>query len=295
MSGDHSFPVKLHYVLNDIEKDGFAEVVSWQPHGMAFVVHKQNIFVEQFLPLYFKQTKIASFQRQLNLYGFKRLTIGPDKGGYYHPFFVRKKPELARKIERATVKGTKVRKPASPETEPNFYVTSTALDKASLVSAIMSQSDDQAVKAPLKKRGLEEEGKDFNVSAQRNMISNDESRNDEPQDLLLDIFASMSERQVLSMASTRDGLQFLHHTPTMDVSSQNSSGTRTMSPMIHHPDNSLILSLLQQQQQLRQSLPFPSGRYPTMALLDSATIMESTKPCLDTLAQSYFSHLPFNI
>jgi len=30
---DQSFPMKLHFMLNDIEQDGLAHIVSWQPHG----------------------------------------------------------------------------------------------------------------------------------------------------------------------------------------------------------------------------------------------------------------------
>jgi hypothetical protein len=30
---EQSFPMKLHYCLNEIELDGLAHIVSWQPHG----------------------------------------------------------------------------------------------------------------------------------------------------------------------------------------------------------------------------------------------------------------------
>mmetsp|Transcript_4733 Transcript_4733/g.6899 ORF Transcript_4733/g.6899 Transcript_4733/m.6899 type:complete len:389 (-) Transcript_4733:79-1245(-) len=115
------FPVKLHSMLDMIEADGLAHVVSWQPHGRCFVVHKTKEFVNHVMPKYFKQTKMASFQRQLNLYGFNRLTGGIDKGGYYHELFLRGKVSLAFDIHRMRVKGTGVRLPTNPEKEPNFY------------------------------------------------------------------------------------------------------------------------------------------------------------------------------
>jgi hypothetical protein len=115
------FPVKLHGMLDKIEADGLAHVVSWQPHGRCFVVHKPKEFVNHVMPHYFKQTKMASFQRQLNLYGFNRLTGGLDKGGYYHEMFLRGKVSIAYDIHRKRVKGTGVRLPTNPDDEPNFY------------------------------------------------------------------------------------------------------------------------------------------------------------------------------
>jgi len=116
-----SFPIKLHSVLDQVEADGLTHVVSWQPHGRAFVVHKSKEFVETVLPHYFRQTKLTSFQRQLNLYGFFRLTRGPDAGGYYHELFLRGKPYLCKKMIRVKVKGTGFKAASSPEQEPDFY------------------------------------------------------------------------------------------------------------------------------------------------------------------------------
>lgn len=115
------FPVKLHSMLDAIERDGYAHIVSWQPHGRCFVVHKPKEFVSHIMPKYFKQSKMASFQRQLNLYGFNRLTGGLDKGGYYHELFLRGKVSLAYDINRMRVKGTGVRMPTNPDSEPNLY------------------------------------------------------------------------------------------------------------------------------------------------------------------------------
>jgi hypothetical protein len=49
--GEDNFPVKLHYMIKELETDGMADIVSWQPHGRCFLVHKQLHFVEKVLPL----------------------------------------------------------------------------------------------------------------------------------------------------------------------------------------------------------------------------------------------------
>jgi hypothetical protein len=48
---EQSFPVKLQFMLSEMEKDGLAHIVSWQPHGRCFVVHNQPVFVQSILPL----------------------------------------------------------------------------------------------------------------------------------------------------------------------------------------------------------------------------------------------------
>jgi hypothetical protein len=63
-----SFPLKLHAVLDQVERDGLAHVISWQAHGRCFVIHKPKEFVDHVMPSYFRQSKLTSFQRQLNLY-----------------------------------------------------------------------------------------------------------------------------------------------------------------------------------------------------------------------------------
>ena len=70
---------------------------------------------------YFRQTKLTSFQRQLNLYGFRRITQGPDAGAYYHELFLRGRDQLCMRMQRQKVKGTGHKQPADVKTEPNFY------------------------------------------------------------------------------------------------------------------------------------------------------------------------------
>lgn len=64
-----TFPEKLHELLKKIEEEGLEHIISWQPHGRCFAIHKKDQFVNEVMPRFFMQTKLTSFQRQLNLYG----------------------------------------------------------------------------------------------------------------------------------------------------------------------------------------------------------------------------------
>jgi HSF-type DNA-binding len=50
-SSERTFPVTLHFMLNELKSDGLDHIISWQPHGRCFVVHKQTLFVETVLPM----------------------------------------------------------------------------------------------------------------------------------------------------------------------------------------------------------------------------------------------------
>eukprot|EP00980_Cylindrotheca_fusiformis_P009177 scaffold1996_cov127-Cylindrotheca_fusiformis.AAC.14 len=128
------FPEKLHFMLSRVDFEGASHIVSWQPHGRCFIVHKPKEFVEKIMPKFFKQTKLTSFQRQLNLYGFSRLTAGVDRGGYYHELFIRGRMDLCRQMSRIRVKGNGSKGASSPETEPNFYAMVSCSETAPCVS-----------------------------------------------------------------------------------------------------------------------------------------------------------------
>jgi len=119
-----AFPEKLMDMLT-AESDN-QTLVGWLPHGRAFIVRKPKQFTDEIMPKYFRQSKLTSFQRQLNLYGFRRLTQGADAGAYYHELFLRGRPQLCQRMNRQKVKGTGHKQPADAQTEPNFYVMPTA-------------------------------------------------------------------------------------------------------------------------------------------------------------------------
>jgi hypothetical protein len=45
-----AFPLKLHSVLEQVEADGLAHIVSWQGHGRAFLIHNPIEFVDHIMP-----------------------------------------------------------------------------------------------------------------------------------------------------------------------------------------------------------------------------------------------------
>lgn len=115
------FPQKLYHILQNVQVDGYDSIISWLPHGRAFRIHKQHEFEDIILPRYFSMTKKTSFLRQLNLYGFQRISAGPDKGSYYHESFLRGMMFLTNRIIRRQINGKRVRVPSNPDAEPNFY------------------------------------------------------------------------------------------------------------------------------------------------------------------------------
>ena len=119
------FPEKLHRMLVEIEKDGNAHIISFFPHGRAFGIHDTDKFEEKIMPKFYKQSRLSSFQRQLNLYGFTRVVSGPDSGGYYHELFLKGRPALCTHMRRVGIpKGVDRRKVKSAplnKKEPDFY------------------------------------------------------------------------------------------------------------------------------------------------------------------------------
>ena len=81
-SGTFQFPHKLYDVLMASEEEGpenFQSVISWSPWGDGFKLHDSEKFAELIMPRFFRMKQLKSFNRQLNLYNFRRITSGPYK------------------------------------------------------------------------------------------------------------------------------------------------------------------------------------------------------------------------
>jgi len=112
------FPERLHRLLKEVEENSQSDVVSFFAHGRAFAIHNREKFVKHIMPKYFNQSRLSSFQRQLNLYGFTRITNGADAGGYYHELFLQGRPALSIHMRRVGAPSTSNKQ---IEKTPNFY------------------------------------------------------------------------------------------------------------------------------------------------------------------------------
>jgi hypothetical protein len=103
-TGISAFPWKLHDILEDSEREGFTAIVSWTMQGRAFRVHNHADFERTVMTRYFNHGKYKSFQRQLNIYGFQRVSSGDAVGSYTHKLFIRGRPDQCRYMVRTKIK-----------------------------------------------------------------------------------------------------------------------------------------------------------------------------------------------
>jgi hypothetical protein len=136
------FPEKLHRLLIETGNAGLESVIAFTDDGAAFEIHKPDRFFKEIVPKYFKQSRLSSFKRQLNLYGFDLIGTGPTRGGYSHRKFLKDKPELCRQIRRRDIKFNSSRGPKEGNWEmnaPDFYnmppIAASVSEKQSSVKA----------------------------------------------------------------------------------------------------------------------------------------------------------------
>jgi len=66
------FPQKIYAMLSYEDPS----IVAWTDEGEGFTIKDTERFVASVIPFYFRHGRMTSFQRQLNLYGFKRYACG---------------------------------------------------------------------------------------------------------------------------------------------------------------------------------------------------------------------------
>ena len=115
-TGRQTFPMKLHEILSD---PSIEHAISWAVHGRAWRVHDTKSFSSSVLPMHFKHSSYKSFTRQVNFWGFNRITSGPDQNYYYHELFLRGNPLLARQMQRKKQSNNKSQR--GHQDGPDFY------------------------------------------------------------------------------------------------------------------------------------------------------------------------------
>jgi hypothetical protein len=133
-------------MLKDASANGHEDIISWQPHGKAFRVHKPPEFAARVMACYFKQTQYKSFQRQLHIYGFRRITGKRmlDNGAYYHEQFIRGQKHDSLRMIRQKIKGNKKKEAfhSHSHSNPDFYATNSLqqeLGRGGLVQALLEK------------------------------------------------------------------------------------------------------------------------------------------------------------
>jgi len=100
-----AFLAKLWKMVNNPDADN---LIAWGEDGNSFIIKNQSEFTKTMLPYYYKHSNMASFVRQLNMYGFHKV-MSVDSGGlrgdreeteFSHTFFLRGQEHLLDQIKR---------------------------------------------------------------------------------------------------------------------------------------------------------------------------------------------------
>ncbi|XP_043690499.1 heat stress transcription factor B-3-like [Telopea speciosissima] len=89
------FLSKTYMLIEDPSTD---DVISWNSDGSSFIVWKPAEFSSDLLPTLFKHSNFASFVRQLNTYGFRKVTT--NRWEFCNDKFRRGAKELLSEIRR---------------------------------------------------------------------------------------------------------------------------------------------------------------------------------------------------
>lgn len=101
-----AFLSKLWTLVGDAPSN---QLITWSQNGQSFLVLDEQRFSKEILPKYFKHNNMASFVRQLNMYGFRKVVhvdsgiVKLERDGpveFQHPYFKQGREDLLEHIKR---------------------------------------------------------------------------------------------------------------------------------------------------------------------------------------------------
>ncbi|XP_037750636.1 heat shock factor protein 2 isoform X2 [Chelonia mydas] len=105
-AGVPAFLSKLWALLGEAPSN---QLITWSQNGQSFLVLDEQRFAKEILPKYFKHNNMASFVRQLNMYGFRKVVhvdsgiVKLERDGpveFQHPYFKQGRDDLLEHIKR---------------------------------------------------------------------------------------------------------------------------------------------------------------------------------------------------
>ncbi|XP_038126450.1 heat shock factor protein 2 [Cyprinodon tularosa] len=106
-----AFLTKLWTLVEDADTNEF---ICWSQEGNSFLVLDEQRFAKEILPKFFKHNNMASFIRQLNMYGFRKVLhidtglVKQERDGpveFQHPYFKHGQDDLLENIKRKVSNG----------------------------------------------------------------------------------------------------------------------------------------------------------------------------------------------
>jgi hypothetical protein len=235
-----NFPSKLHDMLS---REEIFDVISWCPHGRSWRVLKPKAFELKILPKYFRHGNYNSFMRQVNGWGFRRISQGPDFNSYYHEYFLRGMPHLCRRMRRASVsKGdgevaydpdfrTMRPVPMQAESSSSSRTRTAEKNRSSDSDSSVQSSSHLTRQIPVQQQTNHSHARQEFQNGNGNVAQNAVLR------AMANMQASASQPTVTHAQSS---IFCAHNSPQQGL-----------------PDIAGLLRVLQQQQQVQQALPFP--------------------------------------
>lgn len=107
------FVRKIFQLVSDTNTNN---IVSWSDNGKNFTIWNAHAFQKQILPQFFKHNNLCSFIRQLNTYGFHKVSSPSENLQFSHPYFQKDGKHLLNNITRKSKKKTQTEDfPSSPD------------------------------------------------------------------------------------------------------------------------------------------------------------------------------------